>query len=83
MLISFYHISLCPRCAMTRKYLRELLGNKYPASVVEINVLRHPAKALNNGVRMVPAIAYGDDLLSGLILSQASIEQFLQRNNLI
>ena len=83
MLISFYHISLCPRCALARKHLKNLIGNSYDASVIEVNILRQPTKARKNRIRMVPAIKYGDDLISGVLLSRDSIKQFLQKNNLL
>ena len=83
MLISFYHISLCPRCALARKHLKDLIGNSYDTSVIEVNILRQPSKARKNRIRMVPAIKYGDDLISGVLLSRASIRQFLQKNNLL
>ena len=83
MLIVFYHFSLCPRCARARKHLQDLLGTAYHASVTEINVLRHPAKAQRNKIRMVPAVKYGDDQISGVLLSHKSIKQFLERNNLL
>ncbi len=67
MLISFYHISLCPRCALARKHLKDLIGNSYDASVVEVNILRQPTKARKNRIRMVPAIKYGDDLIKQTI----------------
>ena len=83
MLISFYHISLCPRCARVQKHLRDLLGSSYAASVTEINVTRNLPKALKSGIKMVPAIACGEDLLSGVILTRKSVEQFLERNNFL
>ncbi len=83
MLIVFYYISLCPRCARARKHLQDLLGTSYEASVTEINLLKHPARAQRNKIRMVPAIEYGDDQISGILLSHKSIKQFLERNNLL
>ncbi len=83
MLIAFYHISLCPRCARARKHLQDLLGNSYAAAVIEINVISHPVKAKRNNIKMVPAIKYGDNLLSGVFLSHQSIRQFLEGSNLL
>ena len=80
MLISFYHISLCPRCARVRKHLRDLLGDSYSVYVKEINVAMNPLKAWRGGTRLVPALTCGPDLLSGVILSRKSVEQFLERN---
>ena len=83
MLISFYHISLCPRCAQTRKHLQELLGPAYNQTIAEINILTQPAKALKDRVRLVPALKFNDDLLSGVFLSHQSIKQFLQKHQII
>ena len=80
MLISFYHISLCPRCARVRKHLRNFLGDSYSVYVKEINVAMNPLKAWGGGIRMVPALTCGEDLLSGVILTRKSLEQFLERN---
>ena len=82
-MISFYHISLCPRCARVRKHLQDLLGDSYAASVTEINVGANPLKAWKNGIKMVPALSCSDDLVSGVILSRKSLEQFLQRNSFL
>ncbi len=83
MLISFYYISLCPRCARVRSHLRDLLGDSYATAVKEINVFKIPTGAWKSGVKMVPALTCGDDLISGVILSRKSLEQFLERNNFL
>ena len=83
MLISFYHISLCPRCANTRKHLQELLGPTYPQTITEINVLTQPAKAVKDKVRLVPALKIDNDLLSGVFLSRQSIKEFLEKHHLL
>ena len=82
MLISFYHISLCPRCAQTRKHLRTLLGSRYDETVQEINVLQHPALAVKNKIAMVPALVVGDDRLSGIFLSLQAITTFLKTHDI-
>ena len=83
MLIVFHYISLCPRCARARKHLQDLLGTSYEASVTEINLFKRPVTAQRNKIRMVPTIEYGDDQISGILLSHKSIKQFLERNNLL
>ncbi len=45
--------------------------------------MSHPLKAKRNKIKMVPAIKYGDKLLSGVLLSHQSIRQFLEENNLL
>jgi hypothetical protein len=83
MLISFYHLSLCPRCGRARKHLQDLLGHAYAASVREINIASNPLETWRNGVRIVPAVTYGDDLISGVVLSRKLLSQFLRRNNFL
>jgi len=83
MLISFYHISLCPRCGNTRKHLQELLGSSYSQTVTELNILKHPRRAGQDGIKMVPAITCGEASISGLILSHRSIRNFLEENGVI
>lgn len=80
MLISFYHISLCPRCARARKHLKDLLGDSYSVLVIEKNILSQPGEAWKNGIRMVPTVKSGDTVLSGVLLSRESIKQFLDQN---
>lgn len=80
MLISFYHISLCPRCARARKHLKDLLGDSYSVLVIEKNILSHPREAWKNGIRMVPALKSKDIVLSDVLLSHESIKQFLGQN---
>jgi glutaredoxin len=81
MTILFYHSSICPRCARARKYLQRLLGQTYSAEVIEIDSLKHPLKAWRAGIRMIPALKCKQEVISGLLLSEAQIREFLQRHD--
>lgn len=81
MSIIFYHSSICPRCARARKYLQQLLGQTYDTGVTEIDSLKHPLKSWRAGIRMIPALQYNQEVISGLLLSEAQIRKFLQRHD--
>ena len=83
MLISFYHISLCPRCAKTRKHLQNFLGPKYRETVEEINVLLEPTRALKDKIKMVPALKIKDDIVSNIFLSPQTIKTFLMKHDVV
>ena len=83
MLISFYRSPLCPRCALARKHLRELMGDQYTKNVMEIDALIHASKAWKEKIRMIPALKCGDDIISGIMLSRQAIEAFLIRNRVL
>jgi len=80
MQFTFYHSSLCPRCARLRKHLHRLLGQRYSSHCVEIDSLKHPLKTWQAGIRMIPALQCGDDKLSAVLLSEEQIRSFLYRH---
>ena len=83
MKITFYHTSMCPRCAHVRKHLRALLGNAYTASCIEIDSLVHPLKTWQDGVRMIPALKIDRALLSGVLLSEKQVRAFLIKQGML
>ena len=83
MLITFYRSALCPRCALVQKYLQESLGDQYNKKVLEIDALMHPLQTWKKKIRMIPALQYRDDTLSGIMLSRDSITSFLTRNRIL
>jgi len=80
MTLTFYYSSLCPRCRRARKHLRDLLGSGYAADCTEIDSLKQPFKTWRAGIRMIPALQFGEDVLSGLLLSKEQIGNFLHRH---
>lgn len=83
MSFTFYHSPLCPRCARAKKHLQHLLGNPLPETIVFIDAAKHPLKTWQDGIRMIPALKCGEDVLSGITLSQEKIESFLGRNDIL
>ena len=80
MLIILYRTKLCPRCFLARKYLTELTRDNPNLQIEEREVFFSPLKAGKEGVRMIPAIKVGEQVLSGAILTRRQIRSFLQEN---
>lgn len=78
--IAFYRSNLCPRCALARKYLRELATANPSMEVEEIDVLLSPGRAWRDGIRMIPALKVGDQIISSLYLSKNVISDFIARH---
>jgi len=77
MKLTLYHSLICPRCARARKHLASLLGDTYSDLVDEVEIVSQPLKTWRAGVRLIPALRYGDSQLSGVVLSFEQIERFL------
>jgi hypothetical protein len=85
MLIKLYKSSLCPRCHLAKKSLVKLAEKNSDIRIEEIDVLKSPAIAWREGVKMIPAIRIGARTLSSIYLSPQKIEDFvsscLKHNN--
>lgn len=77
MRITFYKSSLCPRCYLTGKWLKELTSNRTDVEIESIDVLTSPATTLADGVWMIPALIIGNRRLSSLFLTREAIRKFL------
>lgn len=77
--ITFYRSNLCPRCHLARKYLQQLAAADSSLRIEEIDALLSPRRAWLDGIRMIPAVKIGDQILSGLYLSKAAIAAFIAR----
>lgn len=80
MLIILYRTKLCPRCFLARKYLSLLTRGIPNLQIEEREVFFSPLKAAKEGIRMIPAIKVGEQVLSGAVLTKGQIRNFLQEN---
>lgn len=62
---------------MARKHLRALCADKPHVEIEEVELLTSPGRILRDGIRMIPALKIGEEVLSGLHLSQQAIADFL------
>jgi len=76
--VLFYKSAFCPRCLMAG---RDLIGLKeiFPyLEVEEVDVVTHPLRAWNDGIRFIPALRSGDKIIAGLLLSNELIKKFIE-----
>ncbi|MGV1099508.1 thioredoxin family protein [Thiovibrio sp. JS02] len=79
MKIEFYRTVLCPRCLYVDRVLKKICA-EIPDLVIErIEVITNPERARKAGVRSVPTLKIGDDLLAGFMLNRKKIDHFLER----
>jgi len=64
---------------MARKALDELLIDRKDIEIEEVEIITSPLRALQDGIKIIPSLKYGDEKLSGILLSRSKIEQFLDR----
>lgn len=77
MKVTLYKTFLCPRCFLAGRALRQL-RREFPELTIEtVEVSREPLRAWQAGVRMLPAITCNDKTISGLILTTATLRDFL------
>lgn len=75
--IVFYKSSLCPRCMLVKRELTRLRQEYPELEVEEIDVVFSPLQAWCSGIRMIPALKAGDDILAGFLLRAKQIRQFV------
>ena len=66
---------------MARKTLYELIDtikNNAEIAVEEVDIVTNPLRAWKDGVRFIPTLKSGDKTLTGILLSRAEIQSFLQ-----
>lgn len=81
MTLTLYRTALCPRCKKAQRILQDLLP-QYPSFDLNIvEVATQPIKSFRAGVRMIPALQCEGEILSGIILDEKRICDFLQRHH--
>ena len=76
--VTFYHSIVCPRCALAKLWLGQLLPEFPDVTVERVDVLAERRKADEAGVRMIPALVAGDRRASGFILTKGAVRRFLE-----
>lgn len=80
MLITLYKSSLCPRCHLAKKYLKQIAQGDPSISIKEVDVLLSPRKALREGARMIPAIKIDGEIRGALYFKKSAIKKFIDRH---
>ena len=65
---------------MAGRVLRKLRDELQDFEIKEVDILTHPLVSLKNGVRMIPTLELDDRRLSGILLGEQEIRDFLQKD---
>ena len=77
MQVTLYKTFLCPRCFLAARALEKLRG-EFPEMTIEtVEVTREPLRAWRDGVRMLPAVSCNGKTISGVMLTTATLRDFL------
>ena len=79
MKIFFYKSAFCPRCFITGRELANLQEQFPRLEIEEIDVLLSPVRTWKDGIKAIPAIRYGEEVITGFILKKEQIIRILQR----
>ena len=77
MRIVFYKSKLCPRCFLAKKHLLAVCSAHPHLEVEEVELVTSPLRTWRDGIKMVPALKVGDNVLSDLYLSKKAITDFI------
>jgi glutaredoxin len=78
--ITLYRTALCPRCKKAEQTVQRL-RSEYPDMKLNIvEIAARPIESFRAGVRMIPALKCGDEILSGVFLDETRIRDFLERH---
>lgn len=80
MKIELYRTLLCPRCLLVSRALNKIAENFPQIELEVIEVATHLVQTHQAGIRTVPAIKIGNDVLTGLILTPQKIRRFIDQH---
>lgn len=66
---------------MADRALTKILKDYPDIKVEKIDIVTNPARAWNDGIRMIPALKSGNEILSGVLLNEDEIRTFVQKAN--
>jgi glutaredoxin len=76
--VTFYHSLICPRCALAKLWLAQLLPEFPDVKVERVDILSSRRRAEEAGVRVIPTLVAGDQRASGFILTKGAVRRFLE-----
>ena len=76
--VTLYHSFLCPRCHLASRTLQRL-ASEFDLQIERIDATLHPRQSLQAGVTVIPCLVAGEKRLSGLLLTERKIRQFIDQ----
>ena len=80
MKIELYRTILCPRCLYVSRTLKKIVADSPNLELETIEVATNLARSRQAGIKTVPAIRIGNDLLTGLLLTPRKIRHFIAQH---
>ena len=80
MKIELYRTILCPRCLYVSRTLQKIVAGSPNLELETIEVATNLTRTRQAGIKTVPAIRIGNDLLTGLILTPRRIRGFIEQH---
>ncbi|OGQ99743.1 MAG: hypothetical protein A2505_07340 [Deltaproteobacteria bacterium RIFOXYD12_FULL_55_16] len=80
MKIEFYRTILCPRCLYAGRILKKILASSPHLELETIEVTTNLSRSSQAGIKTVPAIRIGNEVLTGLILTPQMIRRFIEKH---
>jgi len=80
MKIELYRTILCPRCLYVSHALNKIVADSPRLKLETIEVATNLTRARQAGIKTVPAIRIGNDVLTGLILTPQMIRRFIEQH---
>ncbi|MBU4229055.1 MAG: thioredoxin family protein [Proteobacteria bacterium] len=80
MKIELYRTILCPRCLYVSRALKKIVADSPQIELESIEVATNLTRTHQAGIKTVPAIKIGNDVLTGLILTPQTIRRFIERH---
>lgn len=80
MKIELYRTVLCPRCLLVSHALKKIMAHSPHIELETIEVATNLTRTRQAGIKTVPAIKIGSDVLTGLILTPQKIHRFIERH---
>jgi len=80
MKIELYRTVLCPRCLYVSRTLKKIVADTPQIELEIIEVATNLSRTHQAGIKTVPAIKIGNDVLTGFILSPQMIRHFIEQH---
>ena len=80
MKIELFRTILCPRCLFVSRTLKKIVTGSPQLELETIEVAINLTRTRQAGIKTVPAIKIGNDILTGLILTPRLIRCFIEHH---
>ncbi|MFA7382259.1 MAG: hypothetical protein WC001_02295 [Desulfurivibrionaceae bacterium] len=80
MKIELFHTIICPRCLLVSRILKKIVADSPHLELESIEVATSLTRFRQTGIKTVPAIRIGNDVLTGIILTPRSIRRFIYQH---